>query len=347
MLEKIIEVNNEINKLNPEIQTMVPCFYGTSGTGKTTRVRNLAKKLNLKLETILLHSMLSEEVCGLPRYNQKTGKTVWTLPEWFDPENPKVYLFDELDKVKEDELGLLLTMFASKEVRGIPFPEGSIIVCAMQPIIPEMWTETETGQALISRLIFIPINNGMYSYLESRYRINLNFMPIPEVKIPILPYPNPRQVEYYINVAKVVGIKEAETICQYMIDEKFIKAINESLTDSFSINKEKFVQKLNKDIKKLDNFDIYQLIDNIGELWHFGNSEVISEVTARIILEGTFDEYEKMISNLYNYFDKIIPEGASIEIANGEDEDRFYKVFEERMKPVAQTLKQREEGEKK
>ncbi len=345
MLEKIIEVNQKISELNPEVQTMVPCFYGTSGTGKTTRVRNLAKKLNLKLETILLHSMLSEEVCGLPRYNQKTGKTVWTLPEWFDPKNPKVYLFDELDKVKEDELGLLLTMFASKEIRNIPFPKGSIIVCAMQPILPEVWTETETGQALISRLLFIPINNGIYTYLENKYRIDLNFFPVNDIKIPVLPYPNPRQVEYYLNVVKVAGVEEAENICRYMIDEKFIKAINESLNNTFAVNKEKFIKKLNKDMKKLDNFNIYQLIDNIGEIWHYGNSELISEVTARIILEGTFDEYEKMVSNLYNYFDKIVPENGSIEIADGDSEDKFCEIFEKRMKPVAETLKQREKND--
>jgi hypothetical protein len=345
MLEFVVELNK---KLNGNIQTMVPCLYGYSGTGKTTRVRELADKLGLELEVILLHSMLSEEVCGLPRYDSKSGKTKWTLPEWFDPVKPKCYFIDELDKVREDELGLLLTIFASKEIRGIPFPKESIIVCAMQPIIPETWTETETGQALISRLLFIPVeNNTTTKHLEKKYNIDLSFIPNKDIAVPMLPVPNGRQIEYFLGIVSQTGVDKAKEVCKYMIEEKFMIALTESLNKNFGINKEDFVKRLNNTPEKIKNFDIYQLIENIGWIWHHGNSQLVSEAMEKIILEGTFDEYDKMIKSLYDYFDQNIEENGTLEIINGESEEVFYETFKKKMDKVAKILTKREKNGKK
>lgn len=337
-LEKVIEINKQIST-----QTMVPCFYGESGVGKTTRVRDYAESVKLPLQTILLHSMLAEEVCGIPRYDQKQQKTIWSIPDWFDPINPKVYLFDELDKVRDEELGLLLTMFANKEIRGIPFPEGSVIVCAMQPIEPSMWTETKTGQALISRLLFIPIENlTSVSYLEKKYSIKMDFYPQNEVKVPMLPYPNPRQVEYYLNVVRVAGVETANEICQYMISPEFLTALSESTMKNFGLNKAKFIERVNKNIELLKKLDIYQIVSNIGELMEYGNSEVVSESLARVVEEGTYEDWKTMVENIYNYlYARAEANGGELEIINGDKQEHFYEVFAKRLEETLKIAEKR------
>lgn len=341
---ELVQINREISRRG--VQTLVPCFIGRSGSGKTTRANTVSKMLfNKAPEIVLLHSTLAEEVLGMPKLDKSKNLTIWTDPNWVDFDAPKLYFFDELDKVRQEELGAILTLFADKKVRNKTLPADSVIIAGMQPVPVEAWQESETGQALISRLLFIPVRDEeTHSYLGAKYGLALDYIKKINFEIPTMPTPNGRQLEYFIVFSQIAGIEKAKKYCRYMFHDEILNALAEELSNkSFTIDKRAIVERLNKDIKKVADFDIYQLIDMIGEIWHHGSSELISEATALIIERGTFDEYSKMVEGLYNYLSNIIGDGETLEIANGDSEEKFFQVFEERM----EQLKKKMENDKK
>lgn len=342
-LQRIIEINRII--LKDDTQILTPCLYGDSGVGKTTIVKELQKIYNMPIEVILLHSMLAEEFCGIPRYDSKTKKVVWSIPEWFDKDNPKIYFIDELDKVNKEELGVLLTLLADRTVRNIKLPNESIIICAMQPIEPSTWTETKTGQALIARLLFIPVENKVgIKYLENTYGVKLDFMPNNELKVPMLPYPKPRQLEYFFNFVNNSSIEEGKNILKYVINSDFMEALIRSYDESgFGLNRKKFIQRMNKNLDLVKKLPIYQLNSMIGEITEFGNSEVAIEAMLRIVEEGTFEDWENMLKNMYDYISMRIEESPDkvLDICNGDTIEHYQDVLNERLKQTEEIIKKK------
>ncbi|MFN3782124.1 MAG: AAA family ATPase, partial [Candidatus Kapaibacteriota bacterium] len=284
-LRALITINAEIEKQG--IQTMVPCLVGWTGEGKTTIWREIAEELGLPLKRILLHSMLVEEVLGLPRVVDE--RTVWSIPDWVG-EEPCLYLFDEVDKVQKEELGGVLTLFADKVIRNIRLPEGSIIGAAMQPIPPVQWEETETGRALIARLNFIPMNGEGKEFLKKKYSLSLDWYPeAKEIQIPRLPRPAPRQIQYAIEVMK--RSEHAEELLRGVLAPEVYQALKEDYTGSWRVDAQVLCEHLNQHPEDIEKLTIPELQQFVGELWMGCRPNVLALAEARILIESSPEDW--------------------------------------------------------
>jgi len=133
------------------------CLYGPTGSGKTARVRAAAAQLGLPVHVLLLQTMLPEDVLGLPK--AVAGVTKWTLPAWAAAlrENPGLLFLDELDKPRPDVAAAVLTLVWELRLRDVQLHPETIIVSAMQPVVPAVWRHDETLRALAARLVFVPV----------------------------------------------------------------------------------------------------------------------------------------------------------------------------------------------
>lgn len=341
---KIIETNRKMKG----IQTLVPCLYGESGTGKTTRAYKIAEQLGLKLKIILLHSMLPEEVLGLPRVED--GKTIWALPEWYS-EEPTLYFFDELDKVREEELGTILTLLADKKVRDHYLHPDSVIMVGMQPIDPSYWTSTKTGQALIARLIFIPTSSkDAISYLSAKYNINLDFIKYDEnITLPLM-MPTPRQIEYGLNCINIIGIMNRQDwipILQGIFPPEFLKVfISEIERTNFLLDPELLCRTLNEDPSLVDKLSITDLQKLSGPIMRYCNPEIIAKAEGRILLECTPEGWLSYHNNRFEYLynEAMQSPDKTIDVGNNCTIEEMYKAFEKVLPNVIDELNRRKEG---
>lgn len=343
-LKKLIEAHQQFPE---KVQTLVPCLYGESGTGKTQRVRALAEELGMDLRVVLLHSMLPEEILGLPRVID--GKTVWSLPDWVDTEKPVVYFFDELDKVREEELGTILTLFADKRVRDYVLPKGSVIIAGMQPIDDNSWQITQTGRALIARMVFVTTNGReALNYLQSKYGWDLEYIHARTDITPPLIDPTPRQIEYAINLyrklPKELWVRTLYGIFPEQFTEIFINNMGPS--QIFATDQE-LAKLLNEDIKLINDIDLMILLDKGGPIMEFCNPEVVAEVETRILRNCTPEEWLKFNQKRYDYLKERVEQSPdkTLEIINGASVEDLYEAYRKRIPQLIDELNQRK-GEK-
>ena len=176
-----------------------PCFIGPTGCGKTARVREIAAALGRPVVTLLLQTMLPEDLLGLPRVVRR--ETFWALPDWVRSaaERPHVLFLDELDKPRPEVIAATLTLIWDLEVRGTKLHPDTIVVGAMQPVDRELWLSDETLRALAARLVFIPVSAAEgYERLASLTQLpwvaelgNDEVAPAP----PVLEKPSVRQLD--------------------------------------------------------------------------------------------------------------------------------------------------------
>ena len=176
-----------------------PCFIGPTGSGKTARVREIAAALQRPVVTLLLQTMLPEDLLGLPRVVRR--ETFWALPDWVRAaaERPHVIFLDELDKPRPEVVAAVLTLIWDLEVRGTRLHPDTIVLGAMQPVDPTLWLSDETLRALAARLIFVPVSGAEgYERLASLTRLpwvaelgNDEVAPAP----PVLEKPSVRQLD--------------------------------------------------------------------------------------------------------------------------------------------------------
>ena len=132
-------------------------LYGWTGSGKTSRVRQLADELGYELVRVPLDG-LPEDLVGLPR--PRGGRFVWLPPDWAvrAAEQPCVLFLDELDKARRETRAALLTLLAERLVAGVQLHPQTIIVAASQPIDTADWDD-EHSRALLSRLCCFPVTD--------------------------------------------------------------------------------------------------------------------------------------------------------------------------------------------
>ena len=192
---------NTINlvQLTAGAHNLRPCFVGPTGCGKTARVREIASALGRPVITLLLQTMLPEDLLGLPRVVRR--ETFWALPDWVRAavERPHVLFLDELDKPRPEVVAATLTLIWDLEVRGVRLHPDTIVIGAMQPVDRDLWLSDETLRALAARLIFVPVSAAEgYERLASLTQLpwvaelgNDEVAPAP----PVLEKPSVRQLD--------------------------------------------------------------------------------------------------------------------------------------------------------
>lgn len=161
------------------------CLGAPSGSGKTARVNEFAKRIGLPLRTLLLGSQAEEDILGLP--SVVDGHTIHTLPSWASSKEAVVLFIDELDKASPERQAAILTLLAQKKVHDYSLHPDTILICAMQPLeeIGE-WLGHPTGVALAERLAFVPLTSER-GYLVEKYSLTNRICELPTDKNMTMP----------------------------------------------------------------------------------------------------------------------------------------------------------------
>jgi hypothetical protein len=176
-----------------------PCLVGETGTGKTARARELAKRLGCEaMEVVLLGTELPHDVLGLPRVRGSVA-THLVAERWVKAaERPTLVLLDELDKADRDCVAAVLTLLSERRVYNLVLHPQTAILCAMQP--PQdltLWRDDQTLQALAARLCFLGVSHAE-AWTVIQAETGIDFAPLygaGEVPpLPLLAKPSPRQV---------------------------------------------------------------------------------------------------------------------------------------------------------
>lgn len=174
-VEKLILDIWELNSTF-DVVPIWPCLVGPHGEGKTSRVIQLARKLDKPLVRLLLSTKLPEDSGGYPRPDDQQG-VMRFLPIAalrMLTERPGILLLDELDKPRPEVLGTVLSLLTERQVtEELRLHPRTHIICAMQPA--EDWLEDtpSTRDALASRLLWIPIHRT-YEHVSSKWGIPNN-----------------------------------------------------------------------------------------------------------------------------------------------------------------------------
>lgn len=234
----------------PGVQHLTPALYGETGTGKTTSVRRYAESRGLPTRTLLMHSMLPEQVLGLPRVDAD-GRTFWTIPEWLS-EEPMVLLLDEMDKVPRDVCAATLTLLADRRIREHELHRDADIIVAMQPVEPDIWLADQTGKAMEARLVFLPMSPE-WSAISRQHGVDLSFIANREVSTPAgAAPPSPRKIIWtvaWIRWARAhkVPADIVELIAAGAVGPDLAGKLLDAMRDVASLSESDFVAAVNAD----------------------------------------------------------------------------------------------------
>ncbi len=334
MVEKIlkfIELAKDIEKEGK--QSLVPTLIGPSGVGKTSIVKEIGQRLDLPVVRVLLHSMLQEEVLGLPRVID--NKTVWSIPDWVQ-DDPAIYFFDELDKVSQEELGVVLTLFAEKRVRNKELHPDSVVISAMQPIASDSWSD-ETGVALRARCAFFPISSDVgWQYIRQTENVDLPFKN-EEIWLPIIESPIPRLCDFAVQLLKRKG---EEFLLNFL--PKHIADIIKKQYESANlhiIDPNLWAKTIQKKPELLDKCDPYVILNNIGYLFEHCDAPIFFKAWKDALFKTSKDEWEASLQKLYEQTRSLaLNKQAPLTILGNSSFSEFVKEFDEFLADIASFL---------
>lgn len=201
----------EIATFAPAVgQRLAVALIGPSGAGKTMRVAQLADRLGLERRTLLLGTMLPEDVLGLPRIDgivevggQRRGTTEYTLPQWAADaiQSPIVLHLDEIDKARPEVLATVLTLISDRHVHDLPLHPQTLIVLSGQPVTA-YWLADAAAMAISARSVWLACEPDL-AEIERLGGIDLSWVPLaPPAELPVLPVPSARQLLWWTHYAR-------------------------------------------------------------------------------------------------------------------------------------------------
>lgn len=141
-LEKILEAM-------PASQNIM--LTGKHGIGKSQILENFFSNRGERVVILFLGQMSDPgDLIGLPRLNEKTGKTEFMPPFWFPIDGKPIVLFlDELNRARPEVLQTIMDLTLNRTLAGKKLPEGSRVICAVND--GEEYQLTDLDPALVSR----------------------------------------------------------------------------------------------------------------------------------------------------------------------------------------------------
>ena len=141
-LVKILEVT-------PASQNIM--LMGKHGIGKSQILEKFFTGRGEKVVILFLGQMSDPgDLIGLPRLNEKTGKTEFMPPYWFPTDGKPVVLFlDELNRARPEVLQTIMDLTLNRTLAGRKLPEGSRVISAVND--GEEYQLTDLDPALVSR----------------------------------------------------------------------------------------------------------------------------------------------------------------------------------------------------
>ena len=141
-LEKILEAT-------PASQNIM--LTGKHGIGKSQILEKYFTRLGERVVILFLGQMSDPgDLIGLPRLDEKTGKTEFMPPYWFPTDGKPVVLFlDELNRARPEVLQTIMDLTLNRTLAGKKLPEGSRVISAVND--GEEYQLTDLDPALVSR----------------------------------------------------------------------------------------------------------------------------------------------------------------------------------------------------
>lgn len=126
-------------------------LVGKHGIGKSEILTNYFRQKGIEVITLFLGQMSDPgDLIGLPRMDEKTGKTVFMPPYWFPTDGQPVVLFlDELNRARPEVLQTIMDLTLNRTLSGKKLPEGSSVISAVND--GEEYQLTDLDPALVSR----------------------------------------------------------------------------------------------------------------------------------------------------------------------------------------------------
>ncbi len=126
-------------------------LVGKHGIGKSEIITDFYESKGYKVQTLFLGQMSDPgDIIGLPRYDEKTDRTVFTPPYWFPKEGENIVLFlDELNRARPEILQTVMDLALNRKLAGRKLPEGSRIISAVND--GDEYQLTDLDPALVSR----------------------------------------------------------------------------------------------------------------------------------------------------------------------------------------------------
>lgn len=299
---------------------MTPCLIGPTGVGKTARVEQLACEHGMPLLRVLLGTSLPEDVLGLPRVVETAHGYVtrWAVAEtWVRAsEEPCVVLLDEIDKAHPATHGAVLTLLWSREVHGLRLHPDTMLIAAMQPVVPDEWLSDETGRALSARLVYVPVaETDAWAHIQEVHKVDLGLITAagePPV-LPILPRPAPRQVDWWLRFAAHHPVF-AEQAAAGMFTPDVTRALMGVLRDEGSTIVESSLRRLfaeGRGGEAVASAPISVLIACVDAILMDGMPEDLVALIRRIDLEASTDEITALLHAVHEFVDS---RGGTVDI---------------------------------
>lgn len=336
-LKEIIKSIWRTNEVLSNGPLLWPVLVGHTGAGKTTIVRELAKEMGLEVKTLLLGTMLPEDVLGLPKI--LGGKTAWTLPEWV-PKGPAIIFLDELDKARPETLATVLTLLAERRVRDHLLPPGVLFVGAMQPV-SRHWLASEEAKAIASRSVFLPAPYD-WGWLERKHGLHpgaLAWLPQPKVTLPRLPNPTPRQVDWALRF--LANFRGKEEVIEAVLGGLFAPEVAQALRES--AKGEIPAEDIAKELKPEDiwQMPLERVAILLGPLATHGSLEAYCEALVKIWGTGPKELWEKALTEQWEWLKARSRRKLPIGSLYGDTPDLFGDTPEEEVARALQAAAER------
>lgn len=168
-------VETALNGLFKTLST--PCLVGPHGIGKTSFVKDYAKRHGYEFVSFRL-GQCSDVGDVLGRMVEANGRSAYLPPEVFPQTNKPVLLFlDEINRTTKDLLQYIFEVIEPTEPKRLGsynLPAGSRVVCAMNPDTADYQVNGFDDAAFWSRLVKIEVMPTNDEFLQ--------FVPEGEVK---------------------------------------------------------------------------------------------------------------------------------------------------------------------
>lgn len=106
---------------------------GKHGIGKSQIITKFFEEKGFRVVTLFLGQMSDPgDLIGLPRMDEKTGKTEFMPPYWFPTDGKPIVLFlDELNRARPEVLQTIMDLALNRKLAGRSLPAGSRIMSAV------------------------------------------------------------------------------------------------------------------------------------------------------------------------------------------------------------------------
>jgi len=141
-------------------------LVGKHGIGKSEILTNYFRQKGIEVITLFLGQMSDPgDLIGLPRMDEKTGKTVFMPPYWFPTDGKPVVLFlDELNRARPEVLQTIMDLALNRKLAGRDLPEGSRLISAVND--GEEYQLTDLDPALVSRFNIFHFRPSVQEWLK-------------------------------------------------------------------------------------------------------------------------------------------------------------------------------------